>query len=329
MVNLAITKDTSRAAAKQASEDLDERVYASLAHLVRLSHQASGFSFLPRQPLNSLLSGRYAAKVRGRGLNFEEIRAYLPGDDIRSIDWKVTARTREPHIRVYTEERERPSYLIVDQRIAMFYGSRVRMKSVVAAEACALGAWRIVSMGDRAGALVFDDTEITEVRPHRSRRNVMRILQAVVDKNHALKTDHETRSDPAMLVRALEQIRRRVTHDALITVISDFDGFDEQGRKLLLELSQHNDVIGVLVHDPSATELPESRDFVITDGELQVELKLADRRVRQRVHEATEGRIARVMETLHGIGVPVLPLNTVEEVARQVRQHLGYAPKPL
>ncbi len=326
MTNLAIRKDTGRAADQQAGQKEDERVYASLAHLVRMAHQASGFSFLPRQPLHSLLAGRHAAKVRGRGLNFEEIRAYLPGDDIRSIDWKVTARTREPHIRVYTEERERPAYLVVDQRLAMFFGSRVRMKSLVAAETAALGAWRILSMGDRAGAVVFNDTEITEVRPHRSRQNVMRILQAVVDKNHALKADLEVESDPAMFIQALEHVRRRVGHDALIAVISDFDGLDEQGREILLELRQHNDVICILIHDPSAIELPASNDYVITDGELQVELKLADKRVRRRIHEAAKGRIAGVMDTLHEISIPVLPLNTVEDVAKQVLHLLGYAP---
>ena len=327
MRNLAIRKDTSRAADQQTRQNEDERVYASLAHLVRMAHKASGFSFLPRQPLHSLLSGRHAAKVRGRGLNFEEIRAYLPGDDIRSIDWKVTARTRQPHIRVYTEERERPAYLIVDQRIAMFYGSRVRMKSVVAAETAALGAWSILSMGDRTGALVFNDTEITEIRPHRSRQNVMRILQAVVDKNHALGADQVAQPDPAMLTRALQGVHRLVGHDALIAVISDFDGLDEQGRKILLELRQHNDVICALVHDPSATELPESGDYVITDGELQVELKLADKRVHRRVHEAAKGRISWVLDTLHEINIPVIPLNTVEDVAEQVRHLLGYAPR--
>ncbi len=279
--------------------------------------------FCPAKPLHSLLSGRHAAKVRGRGLNFEEIRAYLPGDDIRSIDWKVTARTREPHIRVYTEERERPAYLLVDQRLAMFFGTRVRLKSVVAAEAAALGAWRILSMGDRAGALVFNDTEIKEIRPHRSRQSVMRILQAVVDKNHALGADQEAQPDPAMLTRALQGVHRLVGHDALIAVISDFDGLDEQGRKILLELRQHNDVICVLVHDPSATELPASSAFVITDGELQVELKLTDKRVRRRIHEAAKGRIARVLDILHEINIPVIPLNTVEDVAEQVRHLLG------
>jgi uncharacterized protein (DUF58 family) len=325
MVNLAIRKDTARAAIRQGRQDWDERVYTRLSHLVRLGHKASGFSFLPRQPLHSLLAGRHAARVRGRGLNFEELRAYLPGDDIRSIDWKVTARTREPHIRVFTEERERTAYLVVDQRLAMFFGTQVRMKSVVAAEAAALGAWRVLSMGDRAGAVVFNDTEITEIRPHRSRQNVMRILQAVVDKNHALKSDQADAPGPAMLTRVLESVHRLVGHDALIAVISDFDGLDDPARKILLQLHRHNDVICVLVHDPSAADLPASSDYVITDGELQVEMKLTDSRVRRRVHEAAKGRIARVLETLHEINIPVLPLNTVEDVAGQVRRLLGYA----
>src|SRR5215468_919265 len=90
-------------------------VYATLEDLVRLRHRATGFSFLPRQPVRSLLAGRLASRLRGRGLNFEEIRPYLPGDDVRQIDWKVTARTRKAHSRVYTEERERPLLVAVDQ----------------------------------------------------------------------------------------------------------------------------------------------------------------------------------------------------------------------
>ncbi|HEY1338556.1 MAG TPA: DUF58 domain-containing protein [Bryobacteraceae bacterium] len=110
-------------------------VYATLEDLVRLRHRVTGFSYLPRQPVRSLLAGRRASKLRGRGLNFEEIRKYLPGDDIRQIDWKVTARTRQPHSRIYTEERERPVILAIDQRLGMFFGSRRNLKSVTAAEA--------------------------------------------------------------------------------------------------------------------------------------------------------------------------------------------------
>ncbi len=102
-------------------------VYVSLDHLVHLEHKAQGFSFLPRHAMSSLLSGRHRSRLRGRGLNFEEIRAYLPGDDIRTIDWKVTARTRKPHVRVYTEERDRSAILVVDQCLSLFFGSRSNM----------------------------------------------------------------------------------------------------------------------------------------------------------------------------------------------------------
>ena len=119
-------------------------VYVTLDELMRLQHRTRGaFSFLPRQPVHSLLAGRHASRIRGRGLNFEELRGYLPGDDIRTIDWKVTARTRKPYVRVFTEERDRPALLVVDQRLSMFFGTKKNMKSVTAAELAAAGAWRV------------------------------------------------------------------------------------------------------------------------------------------------------------------------------------------
>ena len=89
-----------------------------------------------------MLHGRHASRLRGRGHNFEELRGYVSGDDIRNVDWKATARSGEPHIRVYIEERDRPVLLLIDQRHNMFFGTRRAMKSVVAAEAAALAAWR-------------------------------------------------------------------------------------------------------------------------------------------------------------------------------------------
>ncbi|UGX98167.1 DUF58 domain-containing protein [Bradyrhizobium barranii subsp. barranii] len=101
-------------------------VYVGLHDLIALEYRGRKVSFLPRQPVHSLLSGRFASRMRGRGLNFEEIRDYRPGDDVRSIDWKVTARLRKPHIRVFNEERDRQTILVVDQRLSMFFGSRNR-----------------------------------------------------------------------------------------------------------------------------------------------------------------------------------------------------------
>ena len=128
-----------------AEAEADPRVHVSLAGLRGLEGRARALSFLPRQPARSALNGRHGSRMRGRGLNFEELRGYLPGDDIRAIDWKVTARTGRPHVRVMTEERDRPALIVADQRMSMFFGSRLNMKSVTAAEAAA-SATRPVAM---------------------------------------------------------------------------------------------------------------------------------------------------------------------------------------
>jgi len=121
------------------------RAYVSLDDLQKLSHRAQGFSFLPRQPVHSLLTGRHASRLRGRGLDFDELRHYYEGDDTRTIDWAATARLGTPYVRVYREERDRPVLLLVDQRVSMFFGSKRATKSVVAAEVAALSAFRVAS----------------------------------------------------------------------------------------------------------------------------------------------------------------------------------------
>jgi uncharacterized protein (DUF58 family) len=161
-------------------------VYVALDELIALEQRGRRMSFLPRQPVQSLLSGRYASRMRGRGLNFEEIRDYRSGDDVRSIDWKVTARLQKPHVRVFNEERDRQGLLLIDQRLSMFFGSRLAMKSVTAAHAAAIAAWRILAAGDRVGGIVFNDGGMAEVRPQRSRRTVLQLLGHAVEQNRWL-----------------------------------------------------------------------------------------------------------------------------------------------
>jgi uncharacterized protein (DUF58 family) len=306
-----------------AKEELDGRVYVDLSRLTALQYKAKEFSFLPTQPVHSILNGRYASRVRGRGLNFEEIRQYRPGDDVRSIDWKVTARMRQPHCRVYTEERDRPVLMLVDQRIEMFFGTQLYMKSVIAAEAAALSAWRVLSVGDRIGALVFDDRRMDEIRPRRSRESVMHILDSITRFNQAMRVDADVEPNGGMLNEALESALRLAGHDYLVVVISDFFGADEKTKKMLKQLAAHNDVLGVLVYDPSATNLPDSDDLVITDGRLQAQLSLGKESIRQSVESFTSGRIASLLGWREEIGVPMLPLSTGEEVTPQVQKLLG------
>ncbi len=302
-----------------------EGVYVTLDELTRLQYRARGFSFLPRQPVHSLLSGRHTSRMRGRGLDFEELRGYLPGDDPRTIDWKVTARTGKPYVRVYTEERDRPALIVVDQRIGMFYGTRLNLKSVTAAQIAAAGAWRVTGVGDRIGAVVFDDSEIEEVAPHRSGQTVLRILHALVEKNTALRADSPARSNPAMLNEVLRGVARNVSHDYLIVIVSDFDGADDETTRLVTRMAHHNDVIAIPVYDPSSQELPTTGRLVVSDGEVQIEVDFGKKSSRRRLLDFAEGRLASVMAWQQEIGVPVMPISTAEDVMDQMRSLLGRA----
>lgn len=300
-------------------------VYITLDELIALQYKAKGFTFLPRQPIHSILAGCHASRMRGRGLDFEEIRGYLPGDDPRTIDWKVTARTQEPHVRVYTEERDRPAILVVDQRIAMFFGSVRSMKSVVAAQVAALGAWRVFASGDRVGAIVFNDSNIETIKAHRSRRAVLQILNAVVEMNRALSIDAKIRSNPEMLNRALDGVARIAKHDYLITIISDFDGMDDETTRLMTLLSQHNDIIVVPVFDPLSQRFPERGRLVVSDGELQLELDTEKGSVRQRIADFGDRRMQSIMKWWEELAVPVAPLMTDRNPVEQIQELLGYA----
>ena len=302
-----------------------EGVYVTLDELTRLQYRARGFSFLPRQPVHSLLSGRHTSRMRGRGLDFEELRGYLPGDDPRTIDWKVTARTGKPYVRVYTEERDRPALIVVDQRIGMFYGTRLNLKSVTAAQIAAAGAWRVTGVGDRIGAVVFDDSEIEEVAPHRSGQTVLRILHVLVEKNTALRADSPARSNPAMLNEVLRGVARNVSHDYLIVIVSDFDGADDETTRLVTRMAHHNDVIAIPVYDPSSQELPTTGRLVVSDGEVQIEVDFGKKSSRRRLLDFAEGRLASVMAWQQEIGVPVMPISTAEDVMDQMRSLLGRA----
>ncbi len=304
----------------------DPRVYADLNELIKLQYKAGGFSFLPRQPIHGLLSGRHSSRLRGRGLDFEELRQYLSGDDIRNMDWKVTKRTRQPYVRVYTEERERPVLLVIDQRLSMFFGTQNKMKSVVAAELAALAAWRVVSMGDRVGAVIFNDTGIVEIRPHRSKKRVMQILQKIVDQNHALGVDRGIISTPGMLNKALQRVAYLAKHDYLVCVVSDFFGITNDSQRLIKLISRHNDVMLAMVYDPIARELPDIGTMVVSDGEQQIVLDSSSAGIREKIPEVLEGRLSPLTDELSKYGVPVLPIHTAEGVAEQVRKILGHVP---
>jgi len=311
---------------RRGEPEFDGRVYVNLDDLVRLQFGASGFSFLPRQPIHSVLAGRHASRLRGRGLNFEELRNYLPGDDIRNIDWKVTARMETPHVRVYTEERDRCVWLLVDQRLPMFFGSRWKMKSVVAAEAAAAAAWRVLAVKDRVGALVFNDREIRAIPPHRSRERVMQILRDVVAMNHELRADSDGQPRPDMLNRVLGQVAAVARHDCLIVLISDGYGIDNETPRFITRLTAHNDVLSLFVFDPLERELGNAGRLPFSDGARHLEVDTGKAGLRDDFREDFDARLTLMEATSRRYAMPFLKLDTSQPLLEQVRAQLGYHP---
>jgi uncharacterized protein (DUF58 family) len=314
--------DWSRIKRTQAPSKATPGVYADLDDLIRIQFSSRDFSFQPRQPVSSVLSGRYGSKLRGRGLDFSELRRYLPGDDIRTMDWKVTARTRSPHVRVYTEEKDRAVLLLVDQRQNMFFGTRDRLKSVTAAELAALGAWRALEVGDRVGAVVFNDTEVVEFRPQRSRQSVMQILGEVVRQNHALAADSTVTSNPRQLNRVLETTRILAPHDVLVVIISDGFGVDARTERLTAGLVEHNDLLMLMVHDPLRLD-PTGPRLTISDGALQVDLDLSSPKVSGAVAEDYRSEQEELTRALRRLSAPLLMISNQGDVVDQVRRLLG------
>ena len=319
--------DWSKIKRKRAAPSEAPGVYADLDDLIKIQFKARDFSFQPGQPVNSILSGRYASRLRGRGLNFEELRRYHPGDDIRTMDWKVTARTRSPHVRVYTEEKDRAVLLLVDQRQHMFFGSRNRLKSVTAAELAALAAWRALAVGDRIGAIVFNDTETVEIKPQRSRQKVMEILGHVVRQNHALSADSTVNPNPAQLNRVLEKARVLAPHDALVVLISDGLGVDDETQRFTAWLAEHNDVLALLVHDPSRID-PTGARLTVSDGTLQMDLDLTDPSVSRKMAEDFRTEQENLTRSLRRLSAPLLMISNEEDVVAQVRRLLGVPGRP-
>ena len=303
----------------QNSHIQSNHVFVSLKDLLKMEHFARGFSFLARkQKVRSILGGKHASKLRGRGLDFEEVRNYVAGDDIRNIDWKVTARTQKTHSRVYSEEKEKPALIVVDQSKSMFFGSQLRTKSVVAAELAALAAFRVLKEGDRVGGVVFADHGIDIVYPKRDRKNILRFVEKIVERNHELE-----QSSPVKLEEALKEtmlkIRNIVSHDFLIIIISDFMRYSPEVIKFISHLAQHNDVILAKVFDPMERDIPAAK-VIAGDGEKQIVIDGESKRLREKFQEGFDHDYTNFETQMKKHRIPLMMIDTITAVDEQLKE---------
>jgi uncharacterized protein (DUF58 family) len=248
-----------------------ELVAASLKTLIDLARPAAGLN-LKHSAIRAGQSGGYVSRFKGRGMEFEEARIYQPGDDIRSIDWRVTARSGEPHTKLFREERERPVFVSVDNRLAMHFATRGVFKSVLAAKLAGLLAWAAQHHGDRIGGQIFTDTGCRELKPQNGRHAVLRFLNAIVSEVASTIDGQKSVAHPTAATITLEQVLARLMQHARpgsrVYIISDFRGINDQVESYLAKLSRHCEVVLIFVYDPLESQLPEKGRyrFIAMDG---------------------------------------------------------------
>ncbi|WP_376843044.1 DUF58 domain-containing protein [Bordetella pertussis] len=298
-------------------------VHPPLPELMALEEAVGGLSFVAGQPLGSVLAGLHGSRLRGRGLDFAELRRYVPGDDLRQLDPRASLRYGKPYVRAYTEERDRPAMIVADQRMSMYFGSVHAFKCAVAARLAALAAWTAYRGGDRVGGLVFDDDGVRAFKPLRSRDRVQALLAEVARANSGLSAGRPERPAGAGLNAALRGALAHAPHDCLVCIVSDFAGADAETLRTLRLLARHNDVVAMLVFDPMAQDLPRRGRLVVTQGELQLEIAVGRQRERQPLADFFSGRLREVADLLRRSRVPLLSIDTAEDEVVQLRRALG------
>lgn len=269
----------------------------SVAELVALRKAVAKLNRHSGRRVKAPMAGSSSSAALGRGLDFAEVREYHGGDDVRLIDWKVTARTGRAHTKLFNEERERPFFIALDLRPAMYFGTQVAFKSVVAARLCSMVAWAAAAQRDRVGGLVFDNNRITEIKPQAGSRGVTRLLHQIVKMHSAAQPD-DFNSEP--LSDALMRLDRCAHTGSSICLVSDFTQFDAGPHTA--NLLRHNHTAAVRVYDPLEAELPPPAEYAITDGISKGRLNSASTRARQQYIDDFAFRTAQLERVFNGAG---------------------------
>ncbi len=286
-------------------------LYPRLDDLLELRHQAHTLGVASHHLVNSTFAGLYASVFRGAGINFEEVREYREGDDIRYMDWKVTARTDEPHMKIFREERERSVVLCVDKGPHMAFGTRGTFKSVQAARAAALIGWAASRLNDRVGGLVFGDPRsgLQHFRPARGRRALWQLLRTLTEAG----TTQDTSID--CLAGALKRATRGLPTGSLVFVIADLNRDALGLEQILGGLIQRHAVVLLPIDDPADWDIPAMgmTTFTGTDGTL-IEIDTDDLAARRAFRERWEARRALLQKMAHRLRIFLLPVRTDREI---------------
>jgi len=298
-------------------------VSVSQAGLIRLNGPARAIA-LDVLRVSSLQTGAYVSHFRGRGMEFDESRPYQPGDDPRSIDWRVTARSTTAYTKLFREERERPVLVVLDLRANMHFATRGCFKSVNASRAAALLSWAAHHRGDRLGGLIFGDTTHRELKPRLGRQAALRYVhELVAHPDWENKERSPGADDEAPLAQAMSALRRVARPGSLVVILSDFLGFSRAAQSYLSSVARHNEVLAVFLNDPLERKLPPPGHYRLVSRDDELAIDTFANAARRDYENAYQLRSQQLEAFCQRYGIHLMPLSTEDDPVTALQTALG------
>lgn len=306
-------------------------IAVTIEDLIRLQYQAKAINLAQYKNLFTANTGNRVSRIHGRGIEFEEVREYQPGDDIATIDWRVTARTGRPHTKVFRQERDWPLYLIVDMRAPMYFGTRVTFKSVLAAKLAAMFAWAANNNSDRVGGMVISDEKTLYMPAKAGSHGVLRLLHAIANQSQQMPKQY---NDTQSLTAALWQLRPKLRPGALVVVLSDFHDInmvqDKQNNNspdknndtqntankqqdlatLLPLLALRQQMICTMISDPIEHTAPPPNRYACTDGNERIVMDTRSYEFRHAFNENFQTRWQSLSSICQSSNISLLQFDT-------------------
>lgn len=317
-------KSSAQAAKVSVTDKLDavqsNGIKLALDELLHYQSKTALIHLGARKNLKSRMSGNYLARSKGRGMEFDEVRHYQVGDDIRAIDWRVTARTGKTHTKLFREEVERPVLIATDLTQTMNFGSQLLFKSVQAGHLAALLAWHAKERGDRVGGIVFNENKHQELKPRSRQAGVLHYLHTLKD-TQTVDDKHELMQSAQAFQENCARLRQLAKPGSLVYLITDGYHLNSDIIHHLSQISQHCELVIALISDPLETSLPECSQKVavcLTNGQHDDVITLGDHQTAQTYAERMQAMHNQHLDLLSKCGARVIDYSAAELLENQL-----------
>ena len=311
--------------AKWLAKYQSDGVNLGIKELIHYQGKTALLNLSPRKTVQAKLAGAYLAKTKGRGMEFDEARHYQAGDDIRAIDWRVTARTGKTHTKLYREEKERPVFVLTDLSSSMQFGTQFLFKSVQAAHLSALIAWSARKRGDRIGGLIFNQHQHIECKPFTRQKAVLSLLNSMLKVQQGENLPNH-QQESVTLANACARLRRLAHPGSLVFIVSDFSQLDDVAQQHIAQLSKHCEVIAHPISDPFEHQLPKvkmSQRVTLSDGINRQQIILGQKDTELQYSQQHQNYYQNIQHTLKQCKAQVLPIDAGHPLELQLARFSG------